>query len=247
MASEQWVVPAAPEGNPPLVSVLIPSHRPAFLAEAVASVRSQTVPRSTYQILVNESEDWYTNKINDLARIARGKFLLILPDDDCLEPTYLEKCLPLAQLGADIVYTDIQFFGDLTTIRRMPSFGLNTFRHATCPWMTALVRKSLWEEIGGHAPGVIYQDTVFWIECAKRGAEAAHVREPLLLARQHASQGAKMLDHSTAALQLHSRYPEIYPSPFDSPPDPRAPHDGRGVVPPVFLPPHLRPVNPVGV
>ena len=242
MTSERWVVPVQEDGPPPTVSFLVASHRPAMLAEALASLRAQTVPRSTYQILVNESEDWYGDKVNDLARVARGRVLCVVPDDDLLAPSYLEECLPLILAGADIAYTDIQYFGELTHVYRLPEFGLNTFRHAACPWTPALVRKRLWEEIGGHRPDVINQDTVFWIECAKRGAVAAHVHKPLHHARQHATQGAKHIDANAAGLQLHSLYPEIYPSPFETPlaPDPAAPHDGRGVVPRVFLPPHLQ-------
>jgi hypothetical protein len=239
-ADRPWVVPVHDDPPAPLVSILIPSHRPALLEEALASVRAQTEPRSSYQVLVNDCPDWYGDKINDLARIARGKYLLILCDDDLLAPDYLEKCLDVARGNFDIIYTDIQFFGDRTDVYALPSFGLNTFRHAACPWMTALVKKSLWEAVGGHRPGIILQDTAFWIECAKRGADAAHVREPLLWARQHATQGAKLIDKSAAALQLQSLYPEIFPSPFVSPIDPAAPRDGRGIVPRVFLPPRAQ-------
>lgn len=239
MTAGAWVIPSH-DPSPPAVSVLIPSHRPAYLAEALASLRAQTIDRRDVQILVNDASEWYTDKINDLARIARGKYLCILCDDDQLAPTHLAECLDHARGNFDIIYTDIQFFGDRDDVYQLPSFGLNTFRHAACPWMSgALVKRSLWNDVGGHPRGIILQDTAFWIECALRGADAAHIRKPLTLARQHGTQGAKMIDKSRAALELQSRYPEIFPSPFVSPLDPDAPTDGRGIVPKVFLPPHV--------
>jgi hypothetical protein len=238
--SEAWVVPSIDAAAAPLVSILIPSHRPELLTEALASVWAQTVDRSQYEVLINSAADWYTNKINAIAQIARGKYLCVLCDDDLLAPTHLERCLALTRGNFDIIYTDIQFFGDRDDVYELPSFGLNTFRHAACPWMSgALVKRSLWNEIGGHRAGIILQDTAFWIECALRGADAAHVREPLTLARQHGTQGAKMIDKSRAALELQSLYPDIFPSPFVTPVDPAAPKDGRGIVPRVFFPPHL--------
>lgn len=236
----EFTVPVHEDPPRPAVSILIPSHRSEFLGDALQSIYDQTVPASTYQVLVNFAPDWYANKINDIARIARGKYLCILCDDDKLAPNYLEKCLDAARGNYDIIYTDIQFFGERTDGYDLPSFGLNTFRHASCPWMTALVKKSLWDEVGGQRPGIVLQDTAFWIDCAKLGANAAHVRERLLFARQHANQGAKLIDKSAAALQMRALYPDIFPGPFDSPLGPDSPRDGRGIVAPVFLPPRLR-------
>ena len=232
-----WKLPRD-EPRPPAVSIIIPSHRPQFLPEAIASVFAQTC--QDFQLVVNYRREWWGEKINDVVNASRGPFVCILPDDDLLHPTYLAKALDASRGGFDIIFSDIQFFGDRTDVYRLPDFGVNAQRHACVPWMTALIRRQLWDELGGFDPDQILQDSDFYLRAALAGAEAAHIREPLVLARQHAGNGAKLMDHSAAALKLQAKHPQWFPSQFIAPPAPGEPNDGSAFVAPVQMPERFR-------
>lgn len=210
-----WVIPRL-RPQWPEVTVVISGHRPEFAREAIASVEAQTIGIQHIELLHRRMDAWWGDKVNELTTLAKGKFLVLLCDDDRLHPTYLERCL--AERGsADIVYTDTQIFGQRNFHWRMPPFGLSTFRWAAVPWTTALERLTLWRDVKGYDPDQDYQDTAHWIECAKRGATAVHIEEPLFESREHAAQGGRLMNVSSAALRMQAKYPDLYPARFIAP------------------------------
>lgn len=215
-----WLVPRTPVHRP-AVSVLTISkgaERMGWLAECAASVVRATHWDKDVEHLVSVSGEWHGNKVNDLATIARGRYLVVLMDDDRLRPHFLTRCLDEARAGADFVYTNHAIFGDREIPEiHLPAFGLNTFRQYVCPWTTALIRAELWQELKGYDPDQDYQDTDFWVRAAKLGATCLHIHEPLWEAREHAAQGGRMMDHSSALLRLQSKHPDVYPSNFLNP------------------------------
>jgi hypothetical protein len=245
-----WILPEE-EAPRPAVSVLIPSQpmRSAMLAECLASLSAQTC--QDFEVHISISPHWWGEKITDLAKIARGRYLCVLPDDDMLAPTYIEKTLAAARGGFALIYTDIQFFGDRTDAYDLPDFSVNAQRHACVPWMTSLIRRQLWDGLGGFDPNQILQDSDFYLRAAIERVEAAHVRERLVFARQHPANGAKLMDKDTAALRLQAKHPAFFPSSFLDPTTP-APteslkNDGYAVVAPVEMPARFRKAAAMGV
>lgn len=220
-----WVVPRAPVRRP-TVSIVMPSHpgenreRISMTAEAVASVHAQTF--TDYQLLQDDYAEWWPDKINELASLALGEYLCILPSDDKLHPEFLAKCVAAArEHAADMVYTNIQIFG----ARDVPfdylgiPFSLEGFKHRVCPWMTMLIKTTLWRELGGHDVHQDFQDTDFGIRLAKRqpAARVVHIPELLVYAREHPEQGGRRMNHSSALLRLQAAHPDVYPSNFIAP------------------------------
>jgi glycosyltransferase involved in cell wall biosynthesis len=122
---------------PPRISFAIPYYdNPGYLAEAVASVRAQTVedweltvvddcgpepardlvesladPRVSY--VRNETNLGLSGNWNECVRLARGPWVTLLHADDRLLPTYAERVLAAAESrpGLAALFTDVVTIG----------------------------------------------------------------------------------------------------------------------------------------
>lgn len=204
------------------ITVCIPYHNETqeTLTRAVSSVLEQTTPVTEIIIVDDGSEqphvpEWVrdgfpdepirtfrvTNRGLPAARntalmLAKGAFFLPLDSDDWIEPTYVEKTLPVALAGSDVVLVGLQEHGDAPRNREyMPGFDrpahevtekilwqYNRFFYC------ALFRTDLLREIGGYHPrmagwpGVYggYEDWDLWIDLKRRKATFGCVNEILL-------------------------------------------------------------------
>lgn len=164
-------------------SVLIASHRKQFLQRAIDSVMAQMLPREQLQLLVNYSPDpeLFLTNWNDLCSIAKGEYVCILGDDDTMEPAYIQTCIStLDASGADIAYTDVYFrdgSGRLIDTYRPPGvITLETMRHGNKIWSSSIVRRELWQRIGGYDMPIPYvHDYDFWVRCLQAGAKTEYV------------------------------------------------------------------------
>jgi hypothetical protein len=164
-------------------SVLIASHRQQFLPRAIASVFAQTLPKHELQLLVNYSAEpaLFLTNWNDLCSIAKGEYVCILGDDDTMEPAYIQSCISaLDASGADIAYTNVQGIdahGYKTGVYVPPSvITLDTMRHGNKIWSSSIVRRELWQRIGGYDMPIPYvHDYDFWVRCLQAGAKTEYV------------------------------------------------------------------------
>lgn len=204
------------------VTVCIPTHNDAeHLTRAVDSVHAQTAfEKADTEIIVIDDGSTdraavhralgrcgrdaglrvyrVTNRGLPAARntglmLARGEAFLPLDADDWLEPTYIEKTLPLLE-DADVVLTGLQEHGPTRKGCYMPGFDrphhevteevlwqFNRFFYCS------LLRTQLLREVGGYNPRMAggfgqaggYEDYDLWIDLKRRGARFAAVYEPL--------------------------------------------------------------------
>jgi len=171
----------------PDVSVLIASHRSRFLTYALNSIWAQTIEQGAIQILVNycEHPSNFLTAWNDLARIATGRYLCILGDDDTLEPEYLERTVSaLDATGADIAYTNVKGAhrnaeGHTRPNKPYippPSVTLKEMADGNKIWQSSLVRKTAWERVGGYDMSLEYvHDWDFWVRVMQTGGQAIYV------------------------------------------------------------------------
>lgn len=204
----------------PSVSIVILSHRRHLMVEAWQSAVAQTAP--DVQILVQYAERAWPEKLNEAVNASRGEFIVILCDDDLLDPTYVSRCLALAREGADIVYTDRRVWQDGTE----PASGVHFRQHGEafsgpdCYWiqhdldgfrlgsslpMTCLIRRSLWDRLDGHDPQMPHSDTEFWYRAVLAGAKCGYIPEPLFWYREHAAQSSRVNDQMLAFLYAFHR------------------------------------------
>jgi hypothetical protein len=171
----------------PDVSVLIASHRSQFLTYALNSVWQQTIGRGKIQILVNycEHPSNFLTAWNELARIATGRYLCILGDDDTLQPTYFtETVSALDATGADICYTNVKgaHRPALGSVQLKKSYippssvTLKEMANGNAIWQSSVVRKTAWERVGGYDMALEYvHDWDFWIRVLKTGGQAIYL------------------------------------------------------------------------
>jgi glycosyltransferase involved in cell wall biosynthesis len=195
--------------------VIVPTHdRRAFLNDALDSLADQTLQPNKVVIIGNVGPEWERvrmphadfvcsvdplgSRLNFVLEHSDSDAFLILCDDDRLKPAYLEKTSEIMrQTGADVVYTDLQWFGDNTRVAR-----------AWKPWVTSLTRRSAWAKTSGFWNGP-YFDLDFWESCKDAGCKFEVLHEPLFLYRSHQGQSGRTItakDHEEALARILARH-----------------------------------------
>ena len=155
---------------------------------------------------------------------AHGHAILPLDADDWLEPTFIEKTLPLLDAGADVVFTGLQEHGERTGLY-MPGceVGLERLtveqeRMSNRLFYCSLIRTSLLKSAGGWNGKMIhgYEDWDLWIDLMQRGAKLAAVNEPLFNYRTRkdsmlAETEANWRDWNWDEMARHHGYPRPQP------------------------------------
>lgn len=162
------------------MSVLTPTipGREPFLKECVASVAAQTFRQWEHLILLDEDRRGCAATMNELAGHAFGEWLLILADDDILLPRCLELLLAGAAPPAEIVYAPPLVWGE------------DSAQFCAAPPnipAVALVRKTLWERLGGYSLDVpSAEDNALWRLAESRGVTFTRVdQHPTWVYRFH--------------------------------------------------------------
>jgi glycosyltransferase involved in cell wall biosynthesis len=201
----------------PLITVVIAYHgEPVeFVQECLDSMRSQTF-RSWECILVNDgfSNEGVTAVVQGLddsrftvvhhernrglgaarntgIRAAKAPLIALLDDDDWLDDSFLDVTYgALADRpDADWVVVDWKVFGTKDEVWPFPiDDSVNCPAHFIFVGSGVLMRKSVWDSIGGYSEDEVLrggEDWDFWISAAERGLHPIHVRRPLYNYRMH--------------------------------------------------------------
>ncbi len=178
------------------VVIIIPTigKRPEMLADAVDSVKMQTVKAESIIVECTTGKPQY-EKLNLALQScpADTEFITVLCDDDKLAPTFIEKMLGAArEHNADLVYCDYQIFGAQNRIHVTKEWTLkNNLQDNVCG-VTMLASAALIQRLGGYDLAMApYCDFDFCIRAFKDGCKAVKVNEPLWLYRSHPGQLSK--------------------------------------------------------
>jgi glycosyltransferase involved in cell wall biosynthesis len=125
---------------------------------------------------------------NVALRRVRTPYALVLDADDRLVASALRRLRgPLeADAALGFSYGIVRFFGAWQGVLRMPPYDPYRllFRHSI--GSTALIRRELFEEVGGYDPLFKgYEDWEFWVHALERGWRGRRVEEVTLLHRRH--------------------------------------------------------------
>jgi glycosyltransferase involved in cell wall biosynthesis len=164
---------------PPLVSVLTPTirERAEFLIECAASVRAQTMTAWEHLVQEDTNRDGCSVTINRLASAAEGEWLLPIADDDLLLPGCI-KALLAASSDADVVYAPPLVTGN--------EDRWWFFQAPPVIPSTALIRRSLWDELGGYDEALRHEeDRDLWVKALNAGARFVKTTAPTWIYRQH--------------------------------------------------------------
>lgn len=216
----------------PLVSIVIPCYNQAgFLEECLESVAAQT--RGDFETIVvddcstegdpaevvralgddrvravrPERNGGLAAARNRGFREATADWVFTLDSDDKLHPEFLEAALLRREEepDADVFFSDFWRFGDREGLWELAAQDAREFLvRRRMPGPGLLVRKALWERIGGYCEAEILrigqEDTDFWLAALKAGGRPCHIPGPLYLYRRH---GASM------TARISPRYHEV--------------------------------------
>ncbi len=148
-------------------------------------------------------------------RQARTAYALTLDADDVLAPDSLQRLRePLQaepQLGFS--YGVMRFFGAWEGVLKMPPYDPYRLLYRHNIGSGALIRASLFEDIGGYDPAFSgYEDWEFWLHALERGWYGRRVEAVTLLYRRHGSTRhiAARPHYRAAFLQLRRKHPGLY-------------------------------------
>ncbi len=230
------------------VSVVTPTHNGFLtLPETVASVRAQTYGSIEFIIVDDASDDaaslQYLASLGDDVQVmhqqkagpaaarnkgiaaASGTYILLLDDDDLIDPTYIEKAVAiLDRKEADVVYCLADRFGAVTCPWDLPPFSPVTMLVDNVVFISALFPRKLWQQAGGFDERMTkgLEDYDFWLTLLEHDARFFRIPEVLFHCRvkeqshnvQSANTEQKMRDNYSYLYQKHhglfERYHEAY-------------------------------------
>ena len=219
------------------VSVITPTHNGlATLPETVASVQAQTYASIEHIIVDDGSDDeaflQYLSSLPEGIQVmhqtnagpaaarnhgidaASGTYILLLDDDDLIDPTYIEKAVQILDRGeADIVYCQADRFGEVECPWDLPPFSPVTMLVDNVVFITALFPKALWNRAGGFDEGMKkgLEDYDFWLTQLEHDARFYRIPEVLFHCRvkpqshnvESANTEQKLLDNYSYLYQKH--------------------------------------------
>jgi len=187
-----------------VVSIIIPCfNQSAYLTETVNSVFASDYPFFEIIIVNDGSTDGSDTIAKNLANrhpeitylsqknsgpsvarnhgisIAKGKYILPLDGDDLISSDYISSAVSILESRPDVkvVYCQAEKFGAKEGPWNLKPFSLNNLALDNMIFVTAMYRKSDWQNIGGYAEEMTwgYEDWEFWISMLKEGGEVVQL------------------------------------------------------------------------
>lgn len=184
------------------VSVIIPSlgNRPKMLAEAIASIKAQTVPAHEI-IVVDYKDDTFGNqarRINEGVRKSTGDAYVFMGDDDQLMPKFIETMTDkMTENNYDIITSWFQNFGDENDVHGPGGF----------PLCSTLVRRRIYDKTQGYDEDIpIGIDADFYFQCFEQGAVWTVIPAVLYRSRVHKDQYSHTGDWGNYKELIHKKY-----------------------------------------
>lgn len=177
-------------------------RRPEMLAEAVASVRAQTLPPLEHLVVddgsysvpavpgttvLQVSHRGLGGARNAGLEAAQGEAVALLDDDDLWHPHHLASCwTEMQRTGADVVYADCEEVGRRDgwsfTVRDFDPELLERENYLCVP--ATVVRTSALRAVGGFSEGPL-EDWETWKRMARAGCRFVHLPEVTVTYRFH--------------------------------------------------------------
>jgi glycosyltransferase involved in cell wall biosynthesis len=207
----------------PLVSILMPYYKfPDYFREAVKSVQCQThsnwelivvddkspecpaqealagIDDSRIKVFRHEENRGTAAGRNTAASHSQGELLIPLDADDKLAPQYIERTLKaMCDADASAAYSDVQIFGMHSLVYK-PSSDLADIFTGHYPHNTLLMKRELFDAVGGYRKFGYIEDTAFWVSIIELGKPFAYVPEPLYFFRRHLESASRANSHTIA-------------------------------------------------
>jgi glycosyltransferase involved in cell wall biosynthesis/Tfp pilus assembly protein PilF/SAM-dependent methyltransferase len=138
--------------------------------------------------LVNQQNQGLSAARNNGIRESLGKYILPLDADDVIHPMFLAETVKVLDENSTIgfVYTDVEYFGDehkarMTSKSWVKEYDFKTLCRTNILCYCCLYRRSIWEEVGGYNPNMLwtYEDWDYSISMGEAGWQGHHLARPL--------------------------------------------------------------------
>ena len=134
-------------------------ERVAMLCELIQSVHAQRTQPAAHLIAADWPVRGFVDTINELAGLVRSEYLMVMPDDDLMDPDHLETLFAQTP-REDVVYSWCRTEGRGGWTPNS-EWDANQMRVANfIPGGACLIRTKLWRQLGG------YHKTIAW-DCAE--------------------------------------------------------------------------------
>ena len=141
--------------------------------------------------IINQENKGLGNARNTGIKEAKGEYILPLDADNRIRAAHVKESIEILEKepDVDIVYGDMQFFGEKSDLGRNKSINILEiiiYNHIDA---CAVYRKSVWTKIGGYReeiPVMGYEDWHFWLEAIFHGMRFKYVNEIFFEYRWHA-------------------------------------------------------------
>lgn len=137
-------------------------HRHQMLAECMEAVRNQTWQPKAHIIGIDYERIGPARMINKVIGEATTEWIAPIADDDLMHPTYIERLLTEAG-DADMIYPWCEVIGTRNGWNPNSLFDPVRLRSANYIPATVLIKKSVWEELGGY-PEIVCEDHGMWLK-----------------------------------------------------------------------------------
>lgn len=213
-----------------LITVIVPCwNYGLFLRECLDSVLSQTLQpakivftddHSTddsvaialeYQkqfaplpILLNETRRGTIINENDAAKYVDTPWFFYLDADDKLDPTYIEKCEAVIKRSDEklfVVYSDMKKFGLWDGDWVCSEFDRNALRQGNFINGHSVLRKDLFDRIGGLKDNGHFEDHWMWVEMMDLDPDFYGVRIPEMLVWYRRHDRGHRTDHTDVTIR----------------------------------------------
>lgn len=123
-------------------------------------------------IILRENRGVVTAR-HEAFRFSTGALVLFVDADDVLSPDYLEKMTLVLAKGADVVYPDLYHWSEkdkkLVVLPRRITPAFVADRNKVVIPVTCLIKRELYEKIGGFREWPVLEDLDFWVRAMCNG------------------------------------------------------------------------------
>jgi glycosyltransferase involved in cell wall biosynthesis len=168
-------------------------------------------------VFINQKNGGPSKARNTGADKANSPYLIFLDADDLLLPSFVSKCMVKIESDPDlnIIYTKGNYFGARSGEWNLPVFSIPVFIEANCIPVTALIRKKIFEKVGGFDEKLNYtEDWELWIKIIKEFGGVFRIDESLFLYRKR-SDKSSLTDNSKnidekSILYIYSKHYDFF-------------------------------------
>ena len=121
--------------------------------------------------LIAQSNQGVSAARNAGIKAAKGHYVMSLDADDCIEPTYVERCMEVLETHPDVkvVQTQARYFGNKTGAFHLPDYSYDALLWSNIVHYCAMYRRNDFFSCDGYHTNMVHglEDWDFWLSLLK--------------------------------------------------------------------------------